>query len=229
GLFQSSQALGRNSPTAGLKQPTLRRMRSQTLGRRNAAPVQGTTARPGPRTSPERKMEDFYQTLRHFTSTATRSAKQVFRLLNADTSRYAPHDRSGRFERYTRPTFPRLRTLAARRKLTGRRHRVKLPCQEQSSARRQHGGQVLRPVHAAKSNSPDASRIKPTRPRKPTLSVFVASPAVHSRVLRKTSRFYLLLQVDREVFVFSTPVFLETSFMPFPGNFRFPRASPQDL
>src|SRR5262245_42108978 len=35
--------------------------------------------------------------------------------------------------------------------------------------------------------------------------VLVASPAVHSRVLRKTSRFHLLLQVDREVFVFSTP------------------------
>src|SRR5262249_38122891 len=146
----------------------------------------------------------------------------------ADTSRYAPQDRSGRFERYTLPTFPRLRTLAARRKLTGRRHRVKLPCQEQSSARRQHGGQVLRPVHAAKSNSPNASRIKPTRPRKPTLSVLVASPAVHSRVLRKTSRFYLLLQVDREVFVFSADV-PGKPFVPFLPHFHFHRASPQDL
>jgi hypothetical protein len=49
GLSQTAAALAQQVATAGLKQPSLRRVRSQTLGRRNADPVQSTTARPGPR------------------------------------------------------------------------------------------------------------------------------------------------------------------------------------
>jgi hypothetical protein len=47
GSFQSAVPRSGVPPTAGLKQPSLRRMASQTLRRRNAARVTSTEARPG--------------------------------------------------------------------------------------------------------------------------------------------------------------------------------------
>jgi len=48
GLGQAAPRIGGATPTAGLKQPSLWCMVRQALGRRNAAPVQGTRARPVP-------------------------------------------------------------------------------------------------------------------------------------------------------------------------------------
>jgi hypothetical protein len=52
GSFQSAVIGTLREPTAGLKQPSSRCVTSQTLGRRNAAPVQNTSARPGTPESP---------------------------------------------------------------------------------------------------------------------------------------------------------------------------------
>ena len=52
GLSQAARRPGDISPTAGLKQPSSRRMGGRALGRRNAAPVQSTKARPVPPDSP---------------------------------------------------------------------------------------------------------------------------------------------------------------------------------
>jgi hypothetical protein len=50
GLSQAALNKFLRNPTAGLKQPSLRSVTSQTLGQRNAALVQRTKARPGPKT-----------------------------------------------------------------------------------------------------------------------------------------------------------------------------------
>jgi hypothetical protein len=54
-LSQAGRQCSHHLPTAGLKQPSLRRMQDQTLGRRYAAPVQSTKARPGPQSFSQRR------------------------------------------------------------------------------------------------------------------------------------------------------------------------------